>query len=107
MSFNYQYIGNRYINMNGIGPADIDDAFRVLQEHFDINWLNDKSDNRIQRLWKEPYHLATVELYSLGDAVKRLLESTFLIVPLTDAGNHIVNRKLFMKNILLVSTTLP
>lgn len=70
--YKYKFVGNRYIDINGIPPADIDDAFHLLQEHFDIHWLEAAGNNRIQRLWKEPYHLATIELYSLGDAIRRL-----------------------------------
>lgn len=70
--YEFKYIGNRYIDIKGIAPATIDDAFRVLQEQFAINWLEAAGENRVQKLWKEPYHLATLELYSLGDAIKRL-----------------------------------
>lgn len=59
--------------ISGLDPADIDDCFRVLQETFGIDWLMEEGGiNVIQRLWKEKYHLSTVELYSLGHGVRSM-----------------------------------
>lgn len=75
MSFKYEfkYVGNRHPHINNIDPVEIDDCFKTLQEQFGLNWLDENSGNIIQSLWHVPYHLATVELYSLGNAIRRLL----------------------------------
>ncbi len=73
MKYDFKYAANRIPFIAGVSPARIDDCFRVLQEAFGIDWLETIGTNRIQQLWKQPYHLATVELYSLGHAIKRML----------------------------------
>lgn len=75
MEYVYKYLGNRQCDISNIAPEDIDDCFRVLREVFTEEWLTDKGQNVIQKLWKTVYNLATIELYSVGYAIRSFLSS--------------------------------
>lgn len=69
----FKYAVNRQVMISGIAPDDIDDCFRVLQETFGTDWLSaENGQNVVQRLWNERYYLSTVELYSLGHAIRTM-----------------------------------
>lgn len=66
------YFSNR---QNPIPEAPVDESNRLLEaiaDEFGTNWLDAGSDNPLQQLWQRKDSLATAELLTLGDAVRRL-----------------------------------
>lgn len=72
MEYEFKYATNRQAYINNIAPADLDDAFRVIIELFGKEWLETPDGHVIQVLWDRPDHLATIELFTLGFALREL-----------------------------------
>lgn len=70
MKYDYLYATNRQIDINGIPPEEIDDCFKALIDSLSLEWLEQNDGNIVQHLWKQKYHLATVELFCLGHALR-------------------------------------
>lgn len=52
--------------------ANLEEAFRELVETFEENWLESAGAHQLQKLWKRKDVYSTVELYSLGEAIRSL-----------------------------------
>ncbi|HTF27403.1 MAG TPA: hypothetical protein VK625_01090, partial [Flavitalea sp.] len=71
----FKYATNRQAHINNVKPADLDDTFRVIIEWFGKEWLETPNGNVIQVLWDRPDHLATIELFHLGFALRELAKT--------------------------------
>jgi hypothetical protein len=66
------YFGDRINPIKNIDENVLDQIFKLIIDSFDKSWLELHDENPIQRLWNRKDYLSTIELFSLGYAIKKL-----------------------------------
>ncbi|MDO9000996.1 MAG: hypothetical protein Q7W45_14610 [Bacteroidota bacterium] len=55
-----------------INDQELDTVLKIVEDTFEKNWLCEKKDNPLQKLWERRDSLSTNELFSLGICLQRL-----------------------------------